>query len=71
MAEKKRVCPFKIGDRVRFALNAHAFGWTWSSFDRMRLHPGDAGIVTRIEKDCLVLDDERGGIDWECFERVE
>jgi hypothetical protein len=66
-----RMCPFKIGDRVRFVPNPHAFGWTWSSFDRMRLHPGDSGTVTRIENGCLILDADRGGIHWECFERAE
>jgi hypothetical protein len=72
MTEAQRVNPFKIGDRVRFAPNAHAYGWAWSSFDRMRLQPGDTGVVTRIGKDVyLYLDDERGGIHWECFERVE
>jgi D-serine deaminase-like pyridoxal phosphate-dependent protein len=71
MSEAQRAIPFKIGDRVRFAPNAHACGWTWSSFDRLRLEPGDTGIVTRIEKGCPVLDDERGGMHWECFERAE
>ena len=71
MTDEQKTCPFKIGDRVRFAPNAHAYGWTWSSFDRMRLQPGDIGVVARIENGCLLLDDDRGGIQWECFERGE
>jgi hypothetical protein len=70
MGEAQMECPFKIGDRVRFAPNAHSFGWAWSSFDRLRLHPGDIGIVTRIESDALLIDDDRGGFHWECFERA-
>jgi hypothetical protein len=67
---EERACPFKIGDQVRFVPNAHAYGWAWSSLERMRLQPGDIGVVTRIERDGLILDDERGGFDWECFERA-
>jgi hypothetical protein len=37
----------------------------------MRLQPGDIGVVTRIENGWLILDDERGGIHWECFESAE
>jgi hypothetical protein len=59
--------PFKIGDRVVFSPNEHAIGWAWSSFDRLRLKPGDEGIVSRIENDGLLIDDERGGFHWECF----
>jgi len=59
--------PFKIGDRVVFAPNEHAIGWAWSGFDRLRLKPGDEGIVTRIENDSLMIDDERGGFHWKCF----
>jgi hypothetical protein len=63
MAETKRICLFKIGDRVRVAPDAHAYGWTWPAFERMRLNPGDTGVVTRIAKDAyLYLDDERGGL---------
>ena len=54
---------------MRFMPDAHAYGWTWSSFERIRLQPGDTGVVTRIQKEYLFLDDERGGIHWECFER--
>ena len=64
--------PFKIGDQVRFEPSERAVGWSWSSFDRVRLHPGDSGIVTRIDKnDYLYLDDDRGGFRWECFGLVE
>jgi hypothetical protein len=36
----------------------------------MRLKPGDTAIITRIDKDVyLFLDDDRGGLHWECFER--
>lgn len=62
--------PFKIGDRVIFSPNEHAIGWAWSSFDRLRLKPGDEGIVTRIENESLLIDDERGGFHWECFRLV-
>jgi hypothetical protein len=65
-------CPFKIGERVRFNPDAHANGWSWSSFDRVRLYPGDVGNISRIATGGYVyLDDERGGFHWECFERVE
>jgi len=61
-------CPFKLGQRVVFTPNQHAIGWTYPSFDRLRLKPGDAGTITRIENDdYLFLDDERGGFHWECF----
>jgi len=63
--------PFKLGDRVRFEPNEHAQGWSWPSFDQIRLHPGDTGVVTRISEDeYLYLDDERGGFHWECFTRI-
>jgi hypothetical protein len=60
--------PFRLGDRVVFVPDEHASGWAWSSFERVRLKPGDAGVVTRIADDSyLYLDDERGGFHWECF----
>jgi hypothetical protein len=63
--------PFKIGDRVEFAPNAQAYGWSWSSFKRLRIEPGDIGVVTRIEKDAYIyLDDDRGGFHWQCFKRA-
>jgi hypothetical protein len=66
------VNPFKLGDRVVFAPNERAIGWAWSSFDRLRLKPGDAGVVTRIENNgYLYLDDERGGFHWECFQLAQ
>ncbi len=68
MADKQSANPFKIGDRVTFTPDADEVGWAWSSFDRLRLHPGDAGVVTRIDKgEFLFLDDDRGGFHWQCF----
>jgi len=61
-------CPFKIGQRVVFTPDEHARGWSQESFDRLRLKPGDEGIITRIQDgQYLFLDDERGGFHWECF----
>ena len=63
-------CPFCLGERVKFSPDQHADGWSWSSFDRCKLHPGDVGTITRIDKDQYVfLDDERGGFHWRCFQR--
>jgi len=45
-------------------------GWTWSSFDRLRIKPRDVGVVTKIVEDALFIDDERGGFHWECFKDV-
>jgi hypothetical protein len=71
MTVQQQVNPFKVGDRVRFVPDEHAFGWAWSSFDRLRLQPGDTGTVTRIDKDMyLYLDDDRGGFHWECFQKA-
>jgi hypothetical protein len=66
-----RTNPFKIGDRVIFDPDARTIGWTWSSFDRLRIHPGDVGLVTKIVDDCIAIDDDRGGFHWECFKRAE
>jgi len=61
---------FKIGDRIVFAPNEHVIGWEWPTFERLRLRPGDAGVVTRIDRaEYLYLDDERGGFHWECFRK--
>jgi hypothetical protein len=59
--------PFKIGDKVVFRPDDHAIGWAWSSFDRLKIQPGDVGIVTKIVNDALYIDDDRGGFSWECF----
>jgi len=59
--------PFKIGDKVVFSPTEHDIGWTWSSFDRLKIHPGDVGIVTRIENGIIYIDDGRGGFYWETF----
>jgi hypothetical protein len=71
MTEGRRTCPFEIGDLVRFVPNAHAFGWAWSSFDRVKHQPGDTGIITLIKDEMyLFLYDDRVGFHWECFERA-
>jgi hypothetical protein len=63
--------PFKIGDRVVFAPDERTIGWCWSSFDRLRIHPGDEGVVTKILQDnCIYIDDDRGGFHWQCFKPV-
>lgn len=59
--------PFKIGDKVIFSPSEHDIGWTWSSFDRLRIHPGDVGFITKMVNDIIYIDDERGGFYWECF----
>ena len=72
MAEKQTTSPFKVGDRVVFAPDERTIGWSWPTFERVRLKPGDTGIVTRIEKEMyLYLDDDRGGFHWECFKRTD
>jgi hypothetical protein len=53
--------------RVIFSPDERTVGWTWSSFDRLRIKPGDVGVVTKIVEDALFIDDERGGFHWECF----
>jgi hypothetical protein len=64
--------PFRIGDRVSFQPDERTIGWCYSSFDRLRLNPGDVGIVTRIgDEQYLYLDDERGGFHWESFTPCE
>jgi hypothetical protein len=71
MHKDQKVNPFKIGDRATFAPDDHAVGWSWSSFDQLRLHPGETGTVTRIDKEnYLYLDDDRGGFHWECFKKA-
>src|SRR5271155_4782783 len=63
--------PFKIGDKVIFSPAEHTIGWSWSSFDRLRIHPGDIGVVTQITEGAyLYLDDGRGGFHWGCFKKV-
>jgi hypothetical protein len=69
---EQKSCPFKIGDKVVFSPNQHAYGWTWPSFERMRLTPGQVGTITRISNDeYLYLDDDRGGLHWECFREAD
>jgi hypothetical protein len=71
MTDIQKSCPFEVGDRVSFAPDEHAYGWTWPSFEQIRLKPGDTGVVTRTEKGAyLYLDDGRGGLHWECFNRA-
>jgi hypothetical protein len=63
--------PFKIGDAVVFSPNERAVGRSWSIFDRVKLEPGDTGIITRIQADAyLYLDEDRGGFHWECFKKI-
>jgi len=62
MTEIEKKNPFHIGDRVTFSPDERTVGWAWSSFDRLRLKPGDTGTVTRIDQGIyLYLDDDRGG----------
>jgi hypothetical protein len=71
MTDEKAANPFNIGDVVVFSPSEHTVGREWSSFDRVRLKPGDVGVVTRIEKeDYLYLDDGRGGFHWESFKKA-
>jgi hypothetical protein len=62
--------PFKLGDKVMFSPDARTIGWTWSSFNRLRILPGDIGIVTRIVDNLILNDDEWGGFAWQCFKLV-
>jgi hypothetical protein len=69
MHMREAECPFKLGDRVIFAPDERAIGWSYPTFDRVRLKPGDSGTVTRIAQGkYLYLDDERGGFHWQCFQ---
>ena len=75
MTETQPTNPFRIGDRVTFAPGDHAVGWSWSSFDRLKLKPGDTGIITRISNGIsngmyVYLDGDRGGFHWECFKKT-
>jgi hypothetical protein len=45
------VNPFKIGEKVAFVPDERTVGWTWSTFERIKLKPWDVGIITRIERD--------------------
>jgi len=68
MIDMQKANPFKVGDRVIFAPDDHTVGWAWSSFDWLRMQPGGAGTVARIEdEEYLFLDGDRGGFHWECF----
>ncbi len=69
--DTKETSPFKIGDRVQFCPDERTVGWIWPTFERVRLKPGDVGVVTRIDQGVyLYLDDERGGFHWECFKKA-
>ena len=63
--------PFRVGDRVVFAPDAHTAGWIWSSYPSMRIWPGDVGVVTRIDRDIIWVDGDRGGIAWQTWKRAE
>ena len=68
MTQISNECPFKIGDKVTFTPDERAIGWSYPMFDRVRLKPGDTGLVTRIDQGkYLFLDDDRGGFHWESF----
>jgi len=63
--------PFKIGDRVEFVPDERTTGWSYVTFPRVRLKAGDTGTVTRIKKgQYLYLDDNRGGLHWQCFRKT-
>jgi hypothetical protein len=62
--------PLKIGDKVIFSPNAHAIGWSWSSFERLHIEPGDVGIVTQIVGNIIYIDEGRGGFHWGTFRRA-
>ena len=52
----------------------HTIGWTQQAWDsqKIRLHPEDVGVITRIANAQYVyLDDDRGGFHWSQFQRVE
>jgi hypothetical protein len=71
MTDTQTTNPFHIGERVTFTPDDRTVGWAWSSFDRLRLQPGDSGTVTRIDQGMyLYLDDDRGGFHWECFKKT-
>jgi hypothetical protein len=71
MTDPQIANPFQVGERVTFAPDDRTVGWAWSSFDRLRLQPGDTGTVTRIDQGVyLYLDDDRGGFHWECFKKA-
>jgi hypothetical protein len=62
--------PFKVGDKVIFDPSARTIGWSWSSFDRLRIHPGDQGVVSKIVDNYIYIDDDRGGFHWESFKKA-
>ena len=71
MSKTQNMIPFKIGDKVTFLPDERTVGRAWSSLERLRIKPGDTGVVTRIEKDMYVyLDDDRGGFHWECYKKI-
>ncbi len=71
MADEQKRNPFTIGDRVTFLPDDHAVGWSWPSYDRLKLKPGDTGTITRVDNGMyLYLDDDRGGFHWECFKKA-
>lgn len=53
-----QACPFRLGDRVVFSPSDRAFGWSYPTFDRIRLKPGDVGTVTRIDKEAYIYVDD-------------
>jgi hypothetical protein len=68
MESNSQECRFKIGDFVVFCPDERTVGWSYPTFDRVKLKPGDSGTVTRIERGMyLYLDGDRGGFHWQCF----
>jgi ATP-dependent exoDNAse (exonuclease V) alpha subunit len=66
---KQTTNPFQIGDKVVFAPNDHALGWSCMSLDKFRIYPGDAGTISKISDDSyLYIEDDRGGFHWECWQ---
>jgi hypothetical protein len=63
--------PFKIGDQVVFDPDERTIGWTWSSFDRLRIHPGSVGTVTKIVDGAIYTEDSCGGFAWQCFRAAD
>lgn len=63
--------PFHVGDEVVFAPDERTTGWIYPSFDSMRIHPGDIGTVSKIVRDAIYIDDNRGGISWQCFKKAD
>ena len=49
MCQNQIMNPFKIGGQVVFAPDERTVGWEWPTFERIRLKPGDVGVITQRE----------------------